>query len=113
MQATDKIKLWAAGFAVFGSAYFAFYEVESAALRLGVFVGGLAFAAAISLFSEPGREFIRFAGESGVELRKVVWPNRRETLQLTGVVFILVALIASFLWLVDFILGAALDALAL
>ena len=113
MQAIDKIKLWAAGLAVFGSAYFAFYEVQSAALRLGVFVGGLAFAAVISLLSEPGRDFVRFAAESGVELRKVVWPSRRETFQLTGVVFVIVALIAAFLWLVDFILGAVLDALAL
>ena len=113
MQAADKLKLWVSGLAVFASAYFAFYEVEGAALRLGVFLGGLVFAAALSLFSAPGREFVRFAAESGVELRKVVWPGRRETLQLTGVVFVLVSLIAAFLWFVDFILGGALDALAL
>ena len=113
MQATDKVKLWVAGLAVFGSAYLAFYEVEAAALRLGVFVGGLAFAVAVSLFSAPGREFVRFAGEAGVELRKVVWPSRRETFQLTGVVFVFVAVLAAFLWMIDYILGAALDALAL
>ena len=113
MQVTDKIKLWVAGLAVFASAYFAFYEAEGAALRLGVFVGGLIFAALLSLFSAPGRDFVRFSAEAGVELRKVVWPGRRETFQLTGVVFVLVALIASFLWFVDFVLGAALDALAL
>ena len=113
MQATDKLKLWVAGLAVFASAYFAFYEVEGAAARLGVFLGGLTFSVLLSLFSAPGREFVRFAAESGVELRKVVWPSRRETLQLTGVVFVLVSLIAVFLWFVDFVLGAALDALAL
>lgn len=113
MQATDKLKLWVSALAVFASAYFAFYEVEGAALRLGVFLGGLVFAAALSLFSAPGRDFVRFAAESGVELRKVVWPGRRETFQLTGVVFILVSLIALFLWFVDFVLGSALDALAL
>ena len=113
MLATDKIKLWVAALAVFASAYFAFYEVQGAALRLGVFLGGLVFAAALALLSAPGREFVGFAGEAGVELRKVVWPSRRETFQLTGVVFVLVSLIAVFLWFTDFVLGAALDALAL
>ena len=113
MQATDKLKLWVSALAVFASAYFAFYEVEGAALRLGVFLGGLVFAAALALFSAPGRDFVRFAAEAGVELRKVVWPGRRETFQLTGVVFIFVSLVAVFLWFVDFVLGAALDALAL
>jgi preprotein translocase subunit SecE len=44
----------------------------------------------------------QFVTEAWQELRKVTWPNRKETLGATGVVLVLVILIAIFLGLVDF-----------
>ena len=45
-----------------------------------------------------------FLSEAVQELRKVTWPNRKETLGTTGVVLILVFFIGAYLGLVDFLL---------
>lgn len=55
----------------------------------------------------PGKEnsyhkIMRFFREVRVELKKVTWPNRKQTAGSTVVVIILVFIIASFLGLVDF-----------
>ncbi len=52
-------------------------------------------------FTEPGQRFFGFAQESVAETKKVVWPNRKETVQTTGVVFAFVVVMAIFLWLTD------------
>jgi preprotein translocase subunit SecE len=46
-----------------------------------------------------------FLVEAVQELKKVTWPNRKETLGTTGVVLVLVFFIAAYLGLVDFILS--------
>ena len=61
---------------------------------------GLA-AGAVAWWSEPGKQFAVFAGESVAEVKKVVWPTRKETLQTTGIVFAFVVVMALFLWAVD------------
>ncbi|EAU53432.1 preprotein translocase subunit SecE [Mariprofundus ferrooxydans] len=43
----------------------------------------------------------KFMSEVKVEAKKVTWPERRETLQSTLMVFVMVIFIALFLWLVD------------
>ena len=48
---------------------------------------------------------VQFVKEAWQELKKVNWPNRRETLGGTGVVLILVILISIFLGLIDFSLS--------
>jgi preprotein translocase subunit SecE len=47
----------------------------------------------------------RFMREVQVETKKVVWPERRETVQATIMVVVMVLLIATFLWIVDSGLG--------
>jgi len=47
----------------------------------------------------------RFMREVQVETKKVVWPDRKETMQATIMVLIMVVLIAFFLWIVDSVLG--------
>ena len=44
----------------------------------------------------------QFVAEAWQELKKVNWPNRKETLGTTGVVLILVVLVSVYLGLVDF-----------
>ena len=60
-------------------------------------------AAAVALFftSEPGRQLAGFGRDSVKEVRKVVWPTRKEALQMTGYVFAFVFVMALFLWLTD------------
>jgi preprotein translocase subunit SecE len=51
--------------------------------------------------SESGKELIAFGGDSVREVKKVVWPTRKEALQMTGYVFAFVFFMALFLWLTD------------
>ena len=71
------------------------------AARIAIFIGSLALAAVIAWMSEPGRRTIAFAHESYNEVKRVVWPTRKETLQMTGIVFAFVAVMGLFLWVLD------------
>ena len=67
---------------------------------LGLIAGLAVFAA-----SPAGRRSWQFALDSRVELRKVVWPSRQETLQTTLAVFLFVTVAGVFFWLLDAILA--------
>ena len=69
--------------------------------RIAVFIGSLILAAVIAWFSEPGRRTIAFAQDSYNEVKRVVWPTRKETMQMTGIVFAFVAVMGLFLWVLD------------
>jgi preprotein translocase subunit SecE len=69
--------------------------------RIAVFIGSLILAALIAWFSEPGRRTIAFAHDSYNEVKRVVWPTRKETIQMTGIVFAFVAVMGLFLWILD------------
>ncbi len=60
-------------------------------------------AAAVALFftSEPGKQLIAFGRDSVREVKKVVWPTRKEAGQMTGYVFAFVLVMALFMWLTD------------
>ena len=62
---------------------------------------GLVVAATIFIKSEQGDRFLHFVKETRIELRKVVWPTREETIKTTGFVLIAVIIVAIFLWIVD------------
>jgi len=47
----------------------------------------------------------KFVNEVKVETKKVTWPDRREALQATLMVFVMVIFIALFLWLTDSLLS--------
>lgn len=64
-------------------------------------VAGVVLGAAVFLWSGLGRRFIGYSRDSVNEAKKVVWPSRKEALQMTAVVFAFVAVLALFLWLVD------------
>lgn len=85
-------------------ANFHFEEQVAWALRLAA--GIVIFLASFAVFlrTEKGAEFWDFAKESRVELRKVVWPTRQETVQSTVVVAIMVAVMSMLLWCVDSLL---------
>jgi preprotein translocase subunit SecE len=58
-------------------------------------------AVAVFFMAEPGKALIAYGRESARELRKVVWPTRKEAMQMTGYVFVFVILMALFLWFTD------------
>jgi preprotein translocase subunit SecE len=50
------------------------------------------------------KKLVKYIKESRLELKKVVWPSRESVVSSTKIVLISTALVAVFLWLVDFIL---------
>jgi preprotein translocase subunit SecE len=98
----DKAKLAAAVLLVVG-AVVAFYLLgqQSVWLRVAALIGLIVAGVAVFFTSEPGKALIGFGRESAREVRKVVWPTRKESLQMTGYVFAFVVVMALFLWLTD------------
>jgi len=64
-------------------------------------MAGLAVGGAVAWFTEPGQRFAVFVRDAITETKKVVWPTRKETVQMTGIVFVFVVIMAIFLWLTD------------
>ncbi len=98
----DKAKLAAAGLLVIG-AVAAFYLLGKQDLWVRVVALLVLLAAAVGVFftAEPGKALAAFGRDSVRELRKVVWPSRKEAIQMTGYVFAFVFVMALFLWLTD------------
>lgn len=76
-------------------------EDQPTIARVGVFLGSLIIAALIAWFSEPGRRTLSFGRDAYNEVKRVVWPTRKESTQMTGIVFVFVAAMGLFLWVVD------------
>jgi preprotein translocase subunit SecE len=70
-------------------------------LRVLAVIAGLGLGAAVAWRTEQGRRFFDFAREAVVEAKKVVWPTQKETLQMTGLVFVFVVVMALFLYVAD------------
>lgn len=98
----DKAKL-AAAVVVTIAAVAAFYLLrqQGALVQWAVLLAGLAVAAGAFFASETGKELVAFGRDAWREMRKVVWPARKEAIQTTAYVFGFVLLMAVFLWLTD------------
>ena len=100
--ALDVVKIiLAAALVVAGVVGYYYFPDASVALRaLGVLA---AVAAAIGVFltTVQGRDLWRFIQSSRVELRKVIWPTRQETVQTAIAVIIFTLIMAVFFWVLD------------
>lgn len=77
---------------------------QSTALRLiGLLILGV-ITALIAIQTTQGRQFWGFAQDARIELRKVVWPTRQETVQTTLIVIMMVVITGLFLWGIDSVL---------
>ena len=63
--------------------------------------------------SRQGQALWGFMQDARTETRKVVWPTRQETVRTTLLVFVVVTLVAVFLWLLDILLGWGVESLIL
>jgi len=98
----DKAKVGAAIALVIASlAGFYLLGKQGQVVQWAVLIAGLVAAVAVFLVSEPGRELVAFGRDSWKEVRKVVWPTRKEATQMTLYVFAFVVVMALFLWLTD------------
>ena len=103
----DTAKLFLASLIVLGGIFAYYYFAnESVLLRaIGVLVT-LIIAAWVAMQSFQGQLLWKFIQGSRVEMRKVVWPTREETIQTTAVVLVLVMIGGTFFWLLDLFLLA-------
>src|SRR5439155_14232755 len=98
----DKVKLGLAMALVVAGVWGYYWLAERAmVLRVLAVIGGIAAGAGVAWLSEPGRQFLIFAVEAWGEVKKVVWPTRKETIQTTAAVFAFVVVMAIFLWISD------------
>jgi preprotein translocase subunit SecE len=104
--ALDAAKL-AAGVLIVAAGVAGFYLLSAQPiwLRWIIVLAGVVAGALVSLQSFQGKTFWAFVQSSRVELRKVVWPSRQETWQVTLVVFVMVVVLSLFFWGLDTLLG--------
>jgi len=108
----DKVKLAVAVLIVIaGVAGYYLLADQAAWMRWLSVIASLVLAAVVVAFSRYGSEFRRFVELARIELRKIVWPTRQETLQTTLVVFGFVIVAGIFFWLLDLALAWATKAL--
>jgi preprotein translocase subunit SecE len=105
-SALDTVKLAAAAaILVGGIAAFYLLGTYPLAVRWAIVLASFGLGAFVALQSAQGRVFWQFVQGSRVELRKVVWPTRQETLQTALVVFIAITAMGIFFWFLDWVLG--------
>ena len=98
----DKAKLGMALVLVVGSLV-GFYLLgkQGQVAQWGALIAGLTVAVVVFMSSELGKQFLAFGRDSLREVRKVVWPARKEAIQMTAYVFAFVVVMALFLWFTD------------
>ena len=98
----DKAKLAGAALLLVASIV-AFYYLGKQDLWLRVLALLALVGAAVALFftAESGKQLIAFGRDSVRETKKVVWPTRKEAMQMTGYVFAFVFVMALFMWITD------------
>jgi preprotein translocase subunit SecE len=105
---SDKVKLgFAIALVIAGIVGYYVLGDQAIWMRWVAVVAGIVVAVAVMVPSQYGRDLHQFVLDSRVELRKVVWPTRRETLMTTAVVFGFVAIAGVFFWIVDLVLAWA------
>jgi preprotein translocase subunit SecE len=100
--AADKAKLALSVGLVLG-AVVAYYLLakQGAIVQWLALLACLGAAVVVFVTSEPGKEFVAFGRDAWREVKKVVWPTRKEAMQMTAYVFAFVVVMALFLWLTD------------
>jgi len=98
----DKAKLVVA-VALVIAAFVGFYLLgkQGQIAQWGALLVGLGAAVVVFATSESGKEFVAFGRDAWREVKKVVWPTRKEAIQMTAYVFAFVVVMALFLWLTD------------
>ncbi len=102
----DTVKLVIALLIVIASivGYYYFADYSQLFRVLGI-LGAVGVAVAIAFQTEKGRRVWAFVHDSQIEVRKVVWPTKQETIQTTLIVIVMVFIVGLFLWLLDMFLS--------
>ena len=104
-SALDTLKLVVALAILLGGIVGYYWFIDMAAWQrwLGV-LAAIGVGVAVFMTSAQGQATWRFIQSARIELRKVVWPTRQETLQTTLVIIFFVVILGVFFWLLDMFL---------
>ena len=83
---------------------FYYFEEQSLLLRVVSLLGIVGIAIFVALQTDKGRRTKDFLQHTHIEVRKVVWPTRQETVQMTGIVLLMVLLVSLIIWMMDSLL---------
>jgi len=83
---------------VAGNIYFDSYSL---AIRASILILLAIVAGLIALTTHKGALLWSFLMDSRIELRKVVWPTRQETVQMSMMLIILISIMSIVLWGID------------
>ncbi len=98
----DKVKLIiAVALMATGVAGFYYFADQSLLMRVLGLLAVAGVAIAIAYQTALGRRTWGFVTDAQTEVKKVVWPTRKETLQTTGIVLVVVFIVGVFLWILD------------
>jgi preprotein translocase subunit SecE len=98
----DKAKLvGAGGLLLAGLVAFYFLTKQGPWAQWGALLVCLVAAVVLFLTAESGKALVSFGREAWREVKKVVWPTRKESTQMTAYVFGFVLIMAIFLFLTD------------
>jgi preprotein translocase subunit SecE len=96
---------------ILGIYAFYYFAAESTLLRVLGLLVVVGVSAAIAYRTAVGQRLWGFVSDSRMEVRKVVWPTRQETVQTTLIVFVMVLIMGILLWLFDMVLMSIVRAL--
>ena len=98
----DKAKL-VASVALLVAAFAAYYLLaqQGGFAQWGALLALVACAVFVFMASDSGRHLLGFGRDAVREVKKVVWPERKEAIQMTMYVFGFVLVMSIFLWLTD------------
>jgi len=101
----DKIKFLIVVLLIGAGVYGFYYFVDEAFLfRVVGLIAVIAVAFGLAVTTQAGANGVSFSRAAVVEMRKTVWPTKKETMQTTGIVMVMVVIMGLVLWLFDTIL---------
>ena len=102
----DNVKIALAALVMIAGIAGYYYDQDiSILIRVAGVLLSVVLAMIIMMQTDLGRRTWAFIQGSRIEMRKVVWPNRQETIQTTLAVIVFSILMGLFFWLLDMVLG--------
>jgi preprotein translocase subunit SecE len=100
---------WILAFAMLSGAIvgFQFYQEHSIVIRIIALLVLTGIALFVASTTTQGQKAVEFILAAKAEAKRVVWPSRQETMQMTGIVVVMVLIVTLFVWLVDSLLIVA------
>lgn len=86
---------------VAGIAGFYYFSEQSTLIRVVGLLATVGVAIFIGMMTDKGKNIWEYIQGAQLEVRKVVWPTRQETVHTTGLVIVMVFIVALMLWLID------------